>query len=168
MRIDGPLEGETLVLFCDKLKCDPTAITARVGEIQRHIASLNAETGPRYCCGSCARTVKRAGPAACREQATLTGSGHNPSSEGKTSPPRVIVRERSLERVSQVPAVDTFEVSCGGTARHSSSRRSRVSGTCGAGSRTQIFSWCSVSAPATAAVRRGARRLSEHTHMWCA
>jgi hypothetical protein len=76
-----------------KLQYDLTAITARVSEIQRHIASLNAETGPRYRCGGCGLIVKRAGPAACHEQATLTGSGHNPSCEGKSSPPRVIVRE---------------------------------------------------------------------------
>jgi hypothetical protein len=41
-----------------KLQHDLTAITARVSEIQRHIAALDAEAAPRHRCGACGLIFK--------------------------------------------------------------------------------------------------------------
>jgi hypothetical protein len=55
---DGDAQMTNLAPDLAKLQNDLTAITARVSEIQRHIAALNVETGPRYRCGGCGLIFK--------------------------------------------------------------------------------------------------------------
>lgn len=57
VKADGEAQMTNLAPELAKLQHDLTAITARVSEIQRHIAALDAET-PRHRCGGCGLIFK--------------------------------------------------------------------------------------------------------------
>jgi hypothetical protein len=55
---DGDVQMTDLAPELAKLQHDLTAITVRVSEIQRRIATLDPETGSRHRCGGCGLIFK--------------------------------------------------------------------------------------------------------------